>query len=1787
IGSNGGCSSTATVSILVNNGPTLTLAASPSSICIGSTSTLTASGAISYTWNPGAILSASTIVSPATSTNYTLTGSDVMGCTNSQTLLLTVSPIPTVNVSSATPTICSGNNATLTASGAISYTWNPGALTGSNVTVSPSITTVYTVSGSSLGCAGQTQYTLTVNPSPTLVSIASPTSVCIGSSATLTASGATSYTWNPGALTGSNVSVTPFTTTTYTVIGTNGLCTKSSTLLLTVNFFPVLNITASPSLICGSGNSTLIATGANSYTWNPGATTGSIDIVTPPSTTIYTLIGLASTGCSNSKTFTLTVNPSPTVTASANPTVLCSGNTSTLLSFGASTYTWMPGSITGSQVSVTPTISTIYTVTGNSLGCNSSATVNVVVNPTPSINVVASSTNICIGNTVTLNASGASTFTWFPSVVSSPSITESPTLVTTYTVFGSSAAGCTNSTAITVSVSPNPTVLATASPTSICNGQSATLSAMGASSYTWNPGALTSASVTVLPAISTTYTVTGKSGICSSTNTVNIVVNSLPTITAVSSPTSICPSATANISASGAVSYTWLPMSTSGTNIVVSPTISSTYTVIGTNSAGCTSSKTIQLVVNPNPSVTAISNPTAICSGSSATLVGTAIGGGPFTSTWTPLGSVGNSITVSPTINSTYTWNVTNSFGCTASTSVNVTVNPTPTIVLSALNITLCSGASTMVTASGATSYTWNPGGLIGASQTLTAITSTIYTIIGSNGFCTSTQSLSLTVIPSPSITISATSTSLCSGQTSMLSASGALNYTWMPGSITGSSTVISPNTSTTYTVIGDNGLGCVSSSTMLINVTPTPTLTISPNATLCAGDSYTLSASGATTYTWLPINITTSITIVTPTTTVTYTLLGSNGACTDSAFVTVFVNPSPTLTTSTTSASICAGGNVTLTAAGATSYTWMPVALSGSLITDTPSSNTIYTVIATNSLGCFGTSTIGITVNPPPVFNIIPSNTLICLGSTGTLSAIGASNYTWMPIGINGSSITITPSVSTIYTVTADNGIAGCSATQTININVLSTPTITANSNPTVVCAGTSVSLTASGALTYTWLPIAITGSAVTDSPTTTLQYTVNGSNGSCGTTSAVITVTVNALPSVTASASGSISCTSPSVNLIGVSTSTNVSYNWNGPFTYSSSAQSPSAITIPGNYTLTVTDLVSLCSNIATTSILSSTNIPSTTITVSGSITCNSPNVTVTAVTSATNASYAWAGPASFTNSTNNFTTAIAGNYSLVVTDITLNCPASTIITIYSNTTVPITASIIPATCSGQTANNNGSIIVSGFGIGDNYDFVSGTSYTGTASYATAPAIPMGGVITNTLNNPLIPTPYTIRFFDANGCTKDTTLYLLPTSCVTNTIFGVAKAVSTPTLLSNGTYSVQYKITAKNYGSSPLNNVVLNENLNTTFPLPTTYTLNGAPVITTPGASLIINPSFNGSTQTLLTNTITSAMAGGEVDTITFNISITANGYFGAFKNTVLGVAQVSAGVIVADSSQTGLDPAPGGDGNPSIHNQPTILNLTPQESFGITKQGFLSQKLQDGSYDMSYTLTIYNMGNDTLRNVKLKDSLFNNTIKHPATYTIKSGPFAVGTISANTSFNGDSDINLIVPAQSKLAPFTSALVTFTVNVFPDTVTVYSNTASGSAVTSQSITLNNTSNNGITPNAVTNGTMAIPSDNLPTILVISSHTLFVPQGFSPNGDGKNDYWVIQGLPTGNTVKIYNRWGSLVYQKTDYDNTWGATSNVSGALGTGKVPQGTYYYIIEFSDQSNKPIYGFIVIEY
>lgn len=284
------------------------------SVCVGQVVSLTSAatgGPTNFSWTAtGGSTSTSTLQNTTTSYaspgiySVTLMVTNGVG-TSSLTKTISVLAVPGVVVTSSN--ICSGGSANMSATGAASYTWNPGGLTGANQTLSPPTTQVYTVIGSNGTCTNSSTGSINVTTTPTVA--VSNASTCAGVPVAVTATGATNYTFNPGALTGATQNLSPANTTTYTVTGANGSCTNAKSFTLTVVPNPTVGASASATLICASAQTTtLTGSGGASYIWNPGNISGNNIPTTLTSSATFTVTGTTN-GCSVTATVAISVTP--------------------------------------------------------------------------------------------------------------------------------------------------------------------------------------------------------------------------------------------------------------------------------------------------------------------------------------------------------------------------------------------------------------------------------------------------------------------------------------------------------------------------------------------------------------------------------------------------------------------------------------------------------------------------------------------------------------------------------------------------------------------------------------------------------------------------------------------------------------------------------------------------------------------------------------------------------------------------------------------------------------------------------------------------------------------------------------------------------------------------------------------------------------------------------------------------------------------------------------------------------------------------------------------------------------------------------------------------------------------------------------------------------------------------------------------------------------------------------------------------------------------------------------
>ncbi|MDI1355869.1 MAG: kelch repeat-containing protein [bacterium] len=477
------------------------------SICNGNSTTLTVSSAAPVTWysslsSTSSIASGTNFLTPTVSTGSYTYYAEANLCSPSASrtaVTFTANPNPSISVNSGS--VCYGSTFTIIPSGALSYSYSGGLSL-----VSPTSTSSYSVTGtSSLGCPSSNTAVsnVLVNPTPT-VSIAGSTSICFGSSTTLNANGAISYTWNSSVVS-SSIIASPSSNTSYSLTGQNSFgCRHSISTLIAV--YPLPTVSVNSGSICAGSVFTIIPSGASSYSYSGGSNT-----VSPAANSSYSISGISSQGCLSANTVIANVSvlvvPTLTIIGAGS---LCIGDTITQTASGSGTsYAWSTGS-TNNQITISPTLSTSYSlVVSASNGCTTKQSKTITVNPLPSIWASANNQTLCLGKPLILYGIGALTYTWSGGVLNNVPFV--PPASGIYTVTGFDINSCHNTATISTTVNPLPIISAANSPSIVCAGEEAELSAAGATTFIWSTGQ-SGASVTITPFSTAIYTVTGTDG---------------------------------------------------------------------------------------------------------------------------------------------------------------------------------------------------------------------------------------------------------------------------------------------------------------------------------------------------------------------------------------------------------------------------------------------------------------------------------------------------------------------------------------------------------------------------------------------------------------------------------------------------------------------------------------------------------------------------------------------------------------------------------------------------------------------------------------------------------------------------------------------------------------------------------------------------------------------------------------------------------------------------------------------------------------------------------------------------------------------------------------------------------------------------------------------------------------------------------------------------------------------------------------------------------------------------
>ena len=1129
------CFDVATFDVTVN--PLPIVDGNDETICAGDAVTLNGTGADTYTWNNG--VTDGVPFTPAVTTTYTVTGTiTATGCSNTGTATVTVNPLD--DASFTTTDFCEGTPspaATVTGTPGGTFAYNPNPGDGSTVNAGTgSITggvggTTYTIEYTTAGaCPQSSTQTVTVNALPPVD--VPDYSVCTGGTITLTATGANTYTWSPGtdlsATTGASVDFTAGATNTYTVTGTdaNGCLNTDLTTVTVLANAPInagLDVT-----ICAGDATTLTATGGVTYNWQaPISAAGAVQNVSPAVTTTYTVDGVDAQGCTGTDQVTVTVNPMPTATIGADATV-CVGDADPTITFtGANgtapyvfTYTLNGGTNqTITSVGATATITVSTAVDGmftydlvsveDANGCAQAqaGTANVTVNPLPNVNAGIDQAE-CDGVQITLNGSGAVNYVWSGGVTDGVAFNQAVG-TTTYTVTGTDANGCVNTDDVDVEIYPLPPVDAGVDQT-VCDGDQVTLSGSGAVSYVWDNGATDGVAFT--PGLGTTiYTVIGTDANgCVNTDDMTVTVNPNPTPT-INGATEYCAGTFATLSTDQPyTTYAWSTGDNTPTTNVTDADNPITVTV--TNGFGCSGTSGVFTVTENN--VITYNSSITICQGDVAVIHG-------------------NNETVAGVYSQTFILPT----GCDSISNVTLIVNPLPN-VNAGVDQVVCDGVATTLTATGALNYVWDNGVTNGVAFTQ-GVGTTTYTVTGTdiNG-CVNTDQVDVTVNPLPNVDAGAAQT-VCDGTQVTLTGAGALSYAWDNG-VT-DNTPFTPGVGTTnYTVTGTDANGCVNTDQTDVTVNALPNVVAGPDQAVCDGVQVTLSGSGAVNYAW-DNGVTDGVAFTQAVGTTTYTVTGTDAnGCVNTDQVDVTVNPLP-LVDAGPSQEVCEGDQIVLFGSvllGSiqTNYIWDNGVVDNTAFIPGLGTTT-YTVTGTDLNGCVNTDQVDVTVNPLPTATITGTSSVCIGGADQTITFTGANGtapYTFT-YTLNGGAPQTIVSTGNTATITVSAGVAGVFDYELVNVQDASatgcsqsqtgTATVTVNDLPNVfagndilICEGSNVTLTGSGAQTYLWDNGVTNGVAFIPSNTTTYTVTGTDANGCENTDDVTVTVEPNPVVSFTA---------------------------------------------------------------------------------------------------------------------------------------------------------------------------------------------------------------------------------------------------------------------------------------------------------------------------------------------------------------------------------------------------------------------------------------------------------------------------------------------------------------------------------------------------------------------------------------------------------------------------------------------------------------------------------------------
>lgn|GEM_PF-2856841 len=788
-------------------------------ICEEESITLTAQTGGSGSWNTGETTQSITKTPSPGSTTYTFT--QTSGCVvNRGNYAVVVTP--SINADAGNDKeICENQSVTLEAAiGGTSYTWDDPAATQSRfLIVSPASTRLYSVTVSNGTCSDVDEVLVTVKPNPVVLT-GSDETICFGDDARLSASGADSYSWIPGGATGPSPTVSPTSSTIYTVIGTTNGCSSTNAMAVIVNPLPTADISGlSP--ICEGETITLTGSGGDEYEWSSTGSTSSMIKVSPSSDMSYSLTVTDANGCKDDDQILISVDPAFS-TNIGNDQEICQGDTIVLNAIGGDTFRWSDGS-TDQTLEVHPEAETTYSVIATAGACTATDVVNITVSESYALQTT-SDTTICSGSSIELQAiSHPDVFITWEDGSTESTFEVQPMETTTYVVQTTDGV-CEITRNIEVAIDDiNIEILA--SDKSPCLGDSITLTVNTNGILTW-PDGLSEPTRKISPTVDTTVVVETESNLlCSVKDSIAITVNEIPDI-AIDGSGYFCENGTTTLNAtSGLVSYLWNDDDTSAMKAIDSAGI---YTVTGTDANGCSNQASIDIEQKSLP-IPEVLGAFTFCPGSSTEL---SISENYPSITWNLNGTISNGSMLQVSENATVMVIVGDEFSCIGDTSFFVEENPDLSPSISG-SLTFCeNGSTTLDAGDGFDVYLWSTDG--DQSQITVADAGEYSVTVSTDDGCSGRDTVVVEAFANPTVQINGV-LGFCVGDSTELSISDFPIIAWSDGS---NQNTISVKTAGPISVNVEDANGCLASDQKLLFEQALPEVQIVGDTIFCAGDS-------------------------------------------------------------------------------------------------------------------------------------------------------------------------------------------------------------------------------------------------------------------------------------------------------------------------------------------------------------------------------------------------------------------------------------------------------------------------------------------------------------------------------------------------------------------------------------------------------------------------------------------------------------------------------------------------------------------------------------------------------------------------------------------------------------------------------------------------------------------------------------------------------------------------------------------------------------------------------------